>query len=132
MVNAVDLAVFDAINGVTDSWVGSIFLVFSNGWVGIGALVVILGWLCLKRRTMLIRGMLSIGLAIAFADGIGAHILKPWIGRVRPCFSLPAQSVHVLKNAANVGSMPSLHAANSFAVAFVVQVFAPLLTRINY
>jgi undecaprenyl-diphosphatase len=55
---------------------------------------------------------------------MGARVLKPGFARLRPSFAL-SDAVRVLSPAADVGSMPSLHAANAFAVAVVVTMAWP-------
>src|SRR6266545_4587842 len=58
---------------------------------------------------------------LALSDFAGAQVLRPLIGRMRPCFALPPASVRWLAAASDVGSLPSLHASNFFAMAVVAR-----------
>lgn len=69
-----------------------------------------------RRRLAL---LLALGIALAASDLLGARILRPLFGRMRPHFALPPGAVRVLVQAADVGSIPSLHASNFFAMATV-------------
>jgi undecaprenyl-diphosphatase len=56
-------------------------------------------------------------LAIGVTDALGHWILKPGFHRPRPLYFLGPEHVRVLVPGANVGSLPSLHAASAFAAA---------------
>jgi undecaprenyl-diphosphatase len=58
-----------------------------------------------------------LGAAVVFAacDQASAHLLKPLVGRVRPCHVVP--DVHLLVGCSGSHSFPSAHAANSFGLA---------------
>jgi len=56
-------------------------------------------------------------IAIAISDGVGSQLLRPIFARQRPCYALPPSAVRWVGAASDVGSMPSLHAANFFAMA---------------
>jgi len=60
-------------------------------------------------------------LAIGASDMIGARLLKPGIGRVRPCYEL--QNVRLLVSCGGKHSFPSNHAANAFAAAVTLSFF---------
>lgn len=72
----------------------------------------------------LLRGRLAaaaVGMAVAIlvSDGVGSQLLRPLFARRRPCYALPADAVRWVGAASDVGSMPSLHAANFFAMAML-------------
>lgn len=69
-----------------------------------------------RRRLAL---LLALGLALAASDFLGARVLRPLFGRMRPCYALPPGTVRLVVHAADVGSFPSLHASNFFAMATV-------------
>lgn len=57
-------------------------------------------------------------LAFALADHVSASILKPLVGRVRPCNDpAMAQALHLLVPCGGGLSFPSSHASNHFAMA---------------
>ncbi len=56
--------------------------------------------------------------AFAFADSISASLIKPYVGRLRPCNTPDLQPyVHLLVGCGSGLSFPSSHAANHFALA---------------
>lgn len=70
------------------------------------------GW----KKTLYL--LLAVGLVIAVADPLAAQVIKPWVGRVRPCASTElAGQVRVLVGCGGKLSFPSNHATNHFAVA---------------
>jgi undecaprenyl-diphosphatase len=70
-------------------------------------------------------------IAIALTDQIACSVLKPLVGRVRPCNALSPEQCRLLVGRSSAMSFPSAHAANSFAMATVaswrLSRFAPLL-----
>ena len=52
---------------------------------------------------------------IAASDQISAHLIKPWVERIRPCNVL--ENVHLLVGCTQAFSFPSAHASNLFASA---------------
>ncbi|MEZ4648771.1 MAG: phosphatase PAP2 family protein [Candidatus Eisenbacteria bacterium] len=67
--------------------------------------------------------VLTLGIAVALTDQIIAEVLKPAFGRIRPVFAHPDTVRFLLDSQARSPSMPSAHAANSFAVAVVLFEF---------
>jgi undecaprenyl-diphosphatase len=68
------------------------------------------------RRVRLLALLLLV--LIALTDQLASQWLKPWIGRVRPCFVV--EGVAALRPQAHSPAFPSSHAANTFAVAALV------------
>ena len=132
MLAQLDLAIFHAVNSSDTPWLDALFTTASNQGVGLVALCLLLGWIGYRQRRAALANLLALGLAVALSDFVGSHVLKPWFGRVRPCFALPAGSFRPLLSAANVGSMPSLHAANSFAVALILTLIDKRLAWAAY
>ena len=60
-------------------------------------------------------------LAVGACDVISARVLKPGIGRVRPCYEL--ENVRLLIPCGGRHGFPSSHAANSMAAAVVFAYF---------
>lgn len=56
-------------------------------------------------------------LAVVLTDQLTSHLIKPLVGRLRPCKNL--DWVHVLINCSSGKSFPSSHAANSFGQAVI-------------
>ncbi len=67
--------------------------------------------------------LLCMGLVIALADQVAAGLIKPWVGRLRPCATESlAGEVRVLVGCGGRLSFPSNHATNHFAVATVLSL----------
>jgi len=56
-------------------------------------------------------------LAVILTDQISSQVLKPWVGRLRPCKTMDL--LHVLVDCSSGKSFPSSHAANSFGQAVI-------------
>ena len=80
-----------------------------------------------RRRDARLAWMLALAAALALTDGLGSQVVRPLLARARPCYALAAASVRVVAPAADVGSIPSLHTANFFAMATVGAAGLPAL-----
>ncbi|MCK4409769.1 MAG: phosphatase PAP2 family protein [Candidatus Eisenbacteria sp.] len=73
---------------------------------------------------------MALVIAVALTDQISCSIIKPLVGRVRPCNALSPAQCRLLVGRSSAMSFPSAHAANSFAMATVASWrfsrFAPL------
>ena len=56
-------------------------------------------------------------ITVILTDQISSQVLKPMVGRLRPCKTL--DWVHLLTNCSSGKSFPSSHAANSFGQAII-------------
>ncbi len=63
-------------------------------------------------------------LAVALTDPLAAQVLKPLIGRARPCHEL-GEAVRLLGSCGGAFGMPSNHAANMAAVSAAVALTFP-------
>lgn len=104
------------------------------GWIsqGLGTRLVgatliglALGAILWRHRWSALWPLLTAGVAVGSTDWLGARVLKPLLHRLRPCYALPPGSVRVWTHVANSGALPSLHAANAFALAYVVARAVP-------
>lgn len=93
-------------------------------WIApLAAVWVWLIWKGGKRgRTAVILAVLAVGLS----DVIGARVLKPGVGRIRPCYEL--ENVRLLVPCGGKHAFPSSHAANTFAAAVTCAFFYRRLT----
>jgi undecaprenyl-diphosphatase len=119
-----DEAAFHALNGLAIGWLDALFVAASSREFGAAALAGFVGLLAVRLKRQALLPLVQLTVAFALSDGIGARLLKPAFARMRPSYAL-ADAARVLSPAANVGSMPSLHAANAFAVATVVTLAWP-------
>jgi undecaprenyl-diphosphatase len=97
-------------------------------------LLIALGaWILWKERRAGLVFLIFIGLTLLVTDQISSHVLKDWIGRIRPCHTLT--NIHLLTDCNTSFSFPSSHAVNIFAAAyFLSQLFRrlkPLLYAIG-
>jgi len=73
-------------------------------------------WILWKKRKEGLIFLVFIGLTLAITDQFSSHVLKDWIGRVRPCHVM--ENIHLLTDCNTSYSFPSSHAVNIFAAAF--------------
>lgn len=99
-----------------------------GGAVALGLAVLL--WRGLGRRAY--RAIAALGVAVLLADAGGSQLLRPLFGRPRPCYALSAREVRWLLPAADVPSLPSLHAANLFALAAVAALADRTLAPLAY
>lgn len=116
---SIDQALFHLINRDLGAVVDWLAVAISRRIFGITLGLLVCVWLVKTARSQSIGQVVALGLAILITDGMGARVLRPWIGRVRPCYFLPEDTFRNLASAANGGSLPSLHAANFFALAVI-------------
>jgi undecaprenyl-diphosphatase len=112
--------IFRAVNVDAGSWVDGLARLLSSP--AFGASVALLLAAALWSRHREDRGWrwaLALGVALALTDALGSQLLRPLLPRSRPVYALPPGTVRFLSPAADVGSIPSLHAANFFAMAVV-------------
>jgi len=118
---ALEEAVFLAINRTAGLLLDRATVVLSSPAFGAAtgiALALTIG-LSLARGRRRLALLLALALALGLSDFVGARVLRPLFARMRPCYALPPGAVRLLVGAADVGSIPSLHASNFFAMATV-------------
>lgn len=106
-------------------WLDVLWVALSSRPFGVIAGVGFVGCLLVVLRRKALLPVAQVAASIGVVDALGARVLKPWFGRMRPSYALAEPLVRVLSPAANVGSMPSLHSANAFAMATVVTLAIP-------
>jgi len=116
---ALDRAAFHLVNVDRGPALDLAARVLSDNVFGIAWGLALAFALVVRLRRDALRGVLALGLAVAASDGLGHLLLRPLFGRTRPCYALAAGEVRRLLHAADVGSLPSLHAANFCALATV-------------
>ncbi|MEA3495790.1 MAG: phosphatase PAP2 family protein [Bacteroidota bacterium] len=74
-----------------------------------------------KKKGLLL--ILIIILLIFVSDQLSSHVIKPFVGRLRPCNEILIKDyVRLLANCSSGFSFPSSHATNHFALAFFLIV----------
>ncbi len=110
-----ELRLFHALNFDGGPLADALARALSSRALGLAAVAVLL--VIGARRVRLTALLSGLAIAIAVSDGVGSQLLRPWLARQRPCYALPSSAVRWVGAASDVGSMPSLHAANFFAIA---------------
>ncbi|MCA9755072.1 MAG: phosphatase PAP2 family protein [Candidatus Eisenbacteria bacterium] len=123
-LEAIDLRVLELINQRWVSpWLDTFFVWLTDPpYREVYFVLAAVALIALGKKKGLVA-VLTLGIAIALTDQIIAEVLKPAIGRVRPLFAHPDEVRFLLGKQARSPSMPSAHAANSFAVAVVLFEF---------
>lgn len=93
----------------------------------LGLTVVIIAWRGGKYGR--ITALLAV-LVVILSDQMSSGVLKPWVGRIRPCKEL--DFLNVLVNCSSGKSFPSGHATNSFAQAVLWSIRYPKLGYYAY
>jgi undecaprenyl-diphosphatase len=121
----IDHALFDFINqSLANPFFDAVLPVFreKTTWIPLYLVMLVLlyrayGW----KRTLWL--LLCLAAVLTVADQLAATVLKPWIGRLRPCAE-PTMADHarMLVGCGGRFSFPSNHATNHFAVATVLSL----------
>lgn len=130
----IDYAVFTFINKtISNSFLDVVlpFLRNAPNWIPLYIFLAI--YLIYKYKLDALKYTFYIIIAFGLADFISHGILKPWIGRLRPCHSLTLHARLVLGHCGGKWSFPSTHASNHMAIALSI-VLAGIFTKkwINY
>lgn len=107
-------------NTLANSIFDRIMPIITNDWIlRVVFLIIFLLLLIFGKKQGRVVALLCI-VAVALSDQITSHLIKPMIGRVRPCHVVP--DVHLLVACSQGLSFPSSHAANSFAIATLISL----------
>ena len=114
-----DRSMFRFFNGtLTNSFLDKIAPVWREQSTWYPMYIAILLYIIIKLKKQSWKWALAFILSVSVADIISSHILKDWVGRVRPC-SEPLLIGHcrsLLGWCPSSGSFTSSHAANHFAM----------------
>ena len=127
-----DLRLFELANRDGGPWLDATMRVLSTHAFGIGFGLLLAAWTLATLGRKSFRPLLALALAILVSDFAGSHLVRPIFARMRPCYALPPGTFRWLAPAANGPSLPSLHAANMFALAWVVLLARPRLAPLAF
>jgi undecaprenyl-diphosphatase len=121
---------FVALDRVLRSWVvghraGALdHLMWALSAVGRGGLLwIVIATVLVACRRLPVRALVNLALALLLASVVADGVLKPLIRRQRPFVAAP--DIPVIGGRPTDASLPSGHASNAFAGAYVLSVMAP-------
>lgn len=119
-----DLSLYRFINlRLTAGWLDPIVLLLSSELFWAMVLFAFVLIAVLRRDTAAMKMLTVVVIAIGVSDVLSSQVLKPKLGRIRPCHGLEVRRVN---NICGSGfGMPSNHASNGMAVATLIGLFAP-------
>ncbi len=121
IISDLDQQILLFFNGYHTSFLDETMALITSKWIWIPFYLFLIELLFKRRSTKTaILTLIAVALAITLADQICASLIRPYVGRLRPCnpdnpiFSY----ITLVKNIHPGGySWPSCHAANTFALA---------------
>lgn len=129
---ALDLQLFHLLNAGGGPVLDGAMRALSTRAFGIACGVLLAAVLLARLGRDAARPLLALAIAILVSDFVGSHLVRPLFGRMRPCYALPPGTFRLLAAAANGPSLPSLHASNMFALAWVASWARPRLAPIAF
>lgn len=120
-----DASMFHAFNRDLGAVADGVVRFFDSPRSAVACALLLLAFCLWRLRGRAAPVVLAAVLATVGTDLVGARVLKPGMGRTRPCYALPSGSVRQVVPVANSGALPSLHAANWFAAVTPVAIAAP-------
>ena len=116
---AADQSLFEHLNGVWHHpWLDALMPHWRNKKTWIPLYLVLVLLLTRTYRWKVGWILLGVGLTILLADQTSSFLLKPWVGRLRPCHAL--EEVQLLVHCGSGFSFPSSHASNHFALVAIL------------
>jgi len=115
----IEETLFRALNFDGGRLLDALAVTLSARWFGVVVGTILVTVLALAGGRRRLGLLVAFALALVMSDLVGAQVLRPLLGRMRPCFALSPETVRWLAPASDVGSLPSLHASNFFAMALV-------------
>jgi undecaprenyl-diphosphatase len=125
----IDVQLLSILNRPGIHWLDAVMTAASNRGLllAIAALAAIYLWIKSPHRAL---AAVLLWLAIGAADLIAVRVVKPAVGRVRPCTADPAHVPHPV-GCGTGQSFPSTHASDSAAAAMVFAWAAPRLSALG-
>jgi len=117
LMSSADIFLFHLINGQGKNSILDWFMPFMTDLKNFTYVLLLLGfWVLWKERKAGVVFLVFVGITLTITDQFSSHLLKDWVGRIRPCHVL--NGVHLLTDCNTSYSFPSSHAVNIFAAAF--------------
>jgi undecaprenyl-diphosphatase len=129
---SLDLRLYQFVNRDGGIALDAMMRFLSSRVFGVGFGLLLCAIVVAQLRRAAARPLVALAGAMLASDFFGSHLLRPFFGRMRPCYALPPGSFRWLSAAANAPSLPSLHASNMFALALVATLARPRLWPLAY
>lgn len=97
----------------------AVFLLLSEDVVWLIAMATVFALAHLRRDVVCIRFFWLAALATGISDVLAFRLLKPFFGRIRPCYQFPELVRLVQASCGSEFGFPSNHAANGMAMATI-------------
>ena len=131
LLRSIDVTLFLLINRGGQNSFFDWFMPFMTDLKNFSYVLLALGiWILVRERKAGFIFLIFAGLTLAITDQFSSHLLKEWVGRIRPCSVLP--DVRLLTDCNTSYSFPSSHAVNIFAAAFFLSQPFRRLTPLFY
>ena len=116
-----DKDVFIFINSsMHKSWLDGFMLLMRNPYTWVPLYVLLLFKIYKTDPSILLPFLIASLASFAITDFTSASIIKPLVGRLRPCYDVSLQNnIYILTDCAGKYSFPSSHASNHFGLAMV-------------
>ena len=113
-----DQALFKILNGAHNEFFDFLMPWISNKYIWIPLYALILYGMIKHTDYKWWQIILAVAVLITISDQLASGLLKPWIGRLRPCYEPSLEgAVHLLKYCGGQFGFASSHSSNSFAAA---------------
>ena len=116
-----DKDVFIFINSsMHKSWLDGFMLLMRNPYTWVPLYFLLLFKIYKTDPSILLPFIIASLASFAITDFTSASIIKPLVGRLRPCYDVSLQNnIYILTDCAGKYSFPSSHASNHFGLAMV-------------
>jgi undecaprenyl-diphosphatase len=115
---------FIYLNSLHTNWLDPIMALVTRRDTWFPSYIVLIFWLIYIQKKEAAFTIISILLAVLVSDQICSGILKPLVGRLRPCHEPSLQgTIHLVNECGGKFGFCSSHAANSFALATSIFLF---------
>ncbi len=102
-------------SGMANPLNDKLMMLLSAEWPWILIVLVFLSQILRQKDWMRLSAFLWLGMTIGISDSLSHFVIKPWVGRIRPCRL--EGFVRVVDGCAGYYSFPSNHAANAAVFA---------------
>ncbi len=122
-IHGIDLALLSSLNeGLANSSLDHFALFLSSNWLWWAVAVVLLVWGVARKRFKGFTAPVGLLLAVLVTDLLCGQVIKPLVGRERPCVADHDEVRVVAEQCGGRYGFPSNHAANGMAMAVAAWV----------